>query len=481
MELVAGLVLEDGRTWADVATPWQVGDAQAILEPAVGDPLWHFLTRPRGGSKSTDLAAVLLAWLATQASAGARGYLAASDVDQAALVVDAAAGLVQRSPGLRQLVRVDARRFVSLASGAVVEALASDGASAYGLRPAFVVADEIAQWPGTRNARQVWAALVSAMGKVPGSRLVCLTSAGDPSHWSAKVLGEARRSPRWRVHEIGGPLPWVDAANLEAQRKLLLPSEYARLHENRWVSSEDALVSPDDLAACVAHTGHLPPQPGRLYVTTLDIGLKNDRTVSVVAHRDGDTVVVDRVDRWQGSRLRPVKLDVVEAHLLEVHAAYGGKVVADPWQGAQLCQRLRDRGLHVEEFVFSAQSVGRIAGDLFQALRQHRVALPDDEDLLDELGKVRLVPTNVPGQVRLDHLHGEHDDMAVATGLAVHHLAGLSMEPTINGWLMPPDLDDGLVDERDPWGTQMRADYEQVLAGDESERGTWEFQGWSPW
>lgn len=43
----------------------------------------------------------------------------------------------------------------------------------------------------------------------------------------------------------------------------------------------------------------------------------------------------------------------------------------------------------MHEFTFSATSVGRLALSLHQAIRGHRVALPYDETLLEELVAVR--------------------------------------------------------------------------------------------
>lgn len=456
MDLVASTRLEDGRLWGAVAADWQVDDARAILEPADGDPLWHFLTRPRGGSKSTDLAAVLIAWLVTDAAPGARGYLAAADSEQAELVVDAASGFVSRSPSLRSLVKVEASRIVSLTSGASVVAMAADGASAFGLRPHFVVADEIGQWPATRNARQMWTALLSAMGKVKGSRLVCLTSAGSPAHWSHKVIEEARKSKRWRVHEVPGPLPWADPANLAAQRALLRPSEYARLHLNEWTAAEDSLVNPDDLEACVTLDGPLPAVPGKRYVIALDLGVKNDRTIGAVCHGDrvgsdattGLRVSLDRMQAWQGSRKEPVRLEDVEEWAAEASRVYNGAaVVVDPWQAIGLAQRLRARGIVVTEFAFSAQSVGRLASTLALLLRNHMLALPRDEELLQELSSVRLRET-APGVVRLDHDSDGHDDRAVTLALAANELMSAPPAATFI-------FDDGtvIVETHEPHGT----------------------------
>ena len=275
LDLMAALVLEDGSRWGDVATEWQWDDAEAIF--AIDGPRWHYLTRPRGGSKTTDLAGASLAWLAAEAVPGARGYVFAADKDQAALLADAAAGFVDRTPELASRVEVGPWRLVAR-QGATVDIKAADGGGAFGLRPSFTVVDELSHWDDVRRLRRVWSAIVSGSHKVPGSRLVCLTSAGEPSHWSYGVLEEARRSPAWRVSEVPGPLPWVDPADLESQRPLLMPSEFERLHMNRWTAAEDRLVTADDLAACTGHTGPLDPVPGTRYVAGLDLGLRNDRT-----------------------------------------------------------------------------------------------------------------------------------------------------------------------------------------------------------
>jgi len=446
LDLIAALVLEDGRTWGSIAAPFQLDDVEAIFDP--DQPLWNFLTRPRGGSKSTDLAAVLLAWLVCFAAPGEHGYVIATDKDQGSFaVLDAISGLVGRTPALHGLVTVQANKVISR-SGAVVEVLSADGASTWGLRPAFIVCDELAQWPSTRNARNVWSALLSATGKMAGCRMVILTSAGEPSHWSHRVLTTALRSDRWRVNQVPGPLPWVDPANLAAQGQLLRESEYARLHLNVWTVAEDRLVTAEDLAAAAVLDGPLEPVAGRRYIVAVDLGLTNDRTVCVIAHAEpvdkewgaSKRVVVDRIARWRGTRQKPVTLAEVEAWLLEATTRYNrAKVVADPWQAAGLCQRLRQRSVIVEEFVFSATSVGRIGSGLHLALRNRLLHLPNDEDLLNELGNVRLKETT-PGVVRLDHDAGQHYDFAVACGLAVVSLQ-TAPAPTGGMHFFTPDAD----------------------------------------
>lgn len=248
-------------------------------------------------------------------------------------------------------------------------------------------------------------------------------SAGDPAHWSTCIIDGARGSARRRVSETPGPLPWADPDGLAEQRRPFPALAYARLHENRWTASEDRLVSADDLRACVTLDGPLKYDGQWSYVIGLDLSLKDDRTVMTVCHAErrnagGPLVVLDRIHVLQGTKARPVQLDDVERLAEQTSRAHGhARIRLDPWQGVGLAQRLRDRGISVEEWAFTAQSVGRLGQNLHMLLRDHRLALPDDADLLNELITMRL-RESAPGVYRLDHDSGRHDDRAVSLGLA---------------------------------------------------------------
>jgi hypothetical protein len=92
-------------------------------------------------------------------------------------------------------------------------------------------------------------------------------------------------------------------------------------------------------------------------------------------------------------------------------------IVADPWQLIGALQRLRDRGVDVTEWSFTSHRRARLGATLHTLLRDHRLALPPDQELLGELATVRLRET-APGVLRLDHDAGKHDDRAVSLGLA---------------------------------------------------------------
>jgi hypothetical protein len=424
LDIMTLLVLEDGKRWGETAADYQWQHAGAILDPGA-EPRQTWIELPRGARKTTDLAGLMLAVLYAQAPAMARIYVGASDLDQARELIDAASGLITRTPELEGIYKTGELEITCIKSGASVRALAAD-ASAMGKRAWMLILDEVTNWPETRKARRFWGVLMSGNRKIAGCRTVVITNAGDPQHWAWKRRETARESGHWRFFSLPGPLPWLTPADLEALRENAeTDSEYERLHLNKWVTSEDRLASRADLAACTVLPGPMPPIPGVTYVASLDIGIVNDRTVLAVLHAEetgaGRRVVLDSLDRWQGSKTAPVDLGEVRDTLIARCHQYRASAVVDPHQAVLIAQEARKAGVQVHEFTFNSMSVGRLALALHQAIRNHRVALPDDELLIDELIAVRLRKNSL-GVYRLDHDSGGHDDQAVTLALGVHWL-----------------------------------------------------------
>jgi phage terminase large subunit-like protein len=430
LDVLSGLILEDGRAWADVAEDIQWEDARAILDLDASTP-YHFLTRARGRSKTTDLAGIALVVMLTQARPGDRLYALAVDKAQGGLLVNAIRGFVQRTPGLAAVVRVGQYK-VTTPGDVVLEVLAADAAGTWGLCPAFLIVDEIAWWPETPTALQLWEASSTAMHKVPGSRMVVLTTAGDPTHFSYQIRARAERSRLWRLHEVPGPPPWADPARIEDERDSLTDASWQRLFMNIWTDSDDRFTNREDVMACLHHDGTLAPGARTDYTIGVDLGLVDDPTVAVVAHKeeesDPDTgaittvVVVDHIEVWAGSHDTPVPLAEVEAWLGDTAGRYNGaEIVMDSWQGAGMAQQLRTHGIVVTDITFTAQVNDHLARTMLPLLRGHRLALPHDDDLVDELVNLRIVERS-PGQYRIEHAPNRHNDRAIAIALAAQHL-----------------------------------------------------------
>ena len=453
LDIMFELVLEDGRPWGEVAVERQIDDVEAIFAKDGANK--HFITRPRGGSKTSDLAGIAVSWLRAGAPRRSRGYVVASNADQAAELIDAGAGFIDRTPQL-DVLRVENERIINDDNGAWARVLPASEAGAWGKRDThLLICDEFAQWPDTRGAKRVWVAVRTTVQKTPGCQLVILTSAGEPSHWSYPIFQNAETAEDWRVSQMPGPVPWQDPAELESIRQELIaqPSMYERLILNRWTAAEDRAISPEDYESaarpCIIHGAGRrvtllledfeDARPGVKYVIFVDIGTVNDATVIVVAHTEplstedetirGDRhgpkrLIIDRLDRWQGTKKAPVQLSQVEEHVAGLSAQFNkARVVADPMQFVGHLQNLNKRGVKAEEFTFGATTVGQVATSLVQTFRNQLIVIPDAPVLKDELLKVKLRESS-PGVTRLDHDRSSHDDQAVTLGMAAHTLIG---------------------------------------------------------
>ena len=125
--------------------------------------------RAKGFSKSRDVAGLSLVTLLTQFPAGAQGYIAASDAEQAGLLRQSMAEFVNSTPELQDRVKVDQRK-VSAPSGAELTVLAADSAGAHGLRPYWLVVDELANFPDTPRHHDFFSALWAGLPKVADGR-----------------------------------------------------------------------------------------------------------------------------------------------------------------------------------------------------------------------------------------------------------------------------------------------------------------------
>lgn len=431
--LLSLCVLENGERWGAAASPVQVSDALAVLDPDAAQGR-HWLGRPRGFSKTTDVAALALVVMLTQLPPGARCYAAAADRDQARLLLDALAGFVIRTPELAGAVVLDQYK-VTTRNNVVLEVISADAASAYGLRPYLLVMDELCQWPETRNARKVYEALSTSLPKVPSSRSVVITTAGSPGHWSRRIYDTALAESRfWRVSDVHDAPPWVDPAEIEAERRRLPESAFARLWRNEWAAAEDSAFRPEDVAACATLTGPLSPnaavQMGGGYVVACDLGWRNDRTVIVVAHAEEHKrrLIVDRLHVLQGSRKSEVDLLAVERLIDGLAAEFSASVVFDPAQAIAIRQSLSSRGVRCREHIFSATSNTRLALLMLELVRSHRLVMPNDDELISEFLNVRIVERG-PGLYRVDHDPDKHDDRVVAIGMCATEL----IQTTVGG------------------------------------------------
>lgn len=210
----------------------------------------------------------------------------------------------------------------------------------------------------------------------------------------------------------------------------LTASEWRRLILCEFAEGDDALTTPDDIAACIrAGSTALAPRTGVEYVGALDVGTRRDLTALVVGHTErreaGRVVVVDRVLYWRPKDNGPggrVDLSEVEAATLRLCREYRvTRLRFDRMQAEQLTANLARAGVRCDEFVFSSAGASRLARSLWGALRDHALELPDDDETRAEFLTTRLVETG-PGTVKIQNPPGAHDDIVTACGMLVADL-----------------------------------------------------------
>jgi hypothetical protein len=426
-EVLTGLVLETGETWGQAATQLQWEDARAVLarEPAARR---FWIGRTRGFSKTTDTAGfTIAAALGGLIPPGEKGFCAAADRDQAALVSEAVRGFVRRTEELHGVVLVERNEIKFPTVDVTVEVLSSDAPSAWGRRGWWWTVDEISSWPDTPSSHEFYDALSTAWPKVPECRVIIISTAGSPAHFSRKEFELAETEDAWRLSDSHDVAPWIDEATIQGEQRRLSEGTYGRLWQNRWTQAEDHLVSEANLRRCVTVTDWpADPKSNTKYVVGVDLATKYDSTAVCVAHtekRHGERhVLVDDMEVFAPRRGVEVSLAAVERRVEQLAKRYQPALVCfDPQNASLMLENLRARSVRCEEFKFTVPSNDRMTNALHVMLRDGLIDLPNDEALLDELLSVRVVETR-QGGLKVDTVPGKHDDQVDALGICVVRL-----------------------------------------------------------
>lgn len=264
-----------------------------------------FLSIARKNGKSGLIAALLLAHLVgPEAIQNAQLVSGAMSRDQASLVFNLAAKMVQLSPVLSDVVRIipSGKRLVGLPLNTEFRALAAEGKTAHGLSPVLAILDEIGQVRGPQS--DFVDAITTSQGAHAEPLLIAIsTQAATDADLLSVWLDDAAQSndPRIVSHVYTAPegcalddeAAWK-AANpalglfrslddlreqmAQAERMPSMENAARNLLLNQRVSTEAPFVSPDVWKAC----GSDPvPFEGPVFAG-LDLSARNDLTALVL-------------------------------------------------------------------------------------------------------------------------------------------------------------------------------------------------------
>jgi phage terminase large subunit-like protein len=384
---------------ASVGQPMVLADFQKqFLRDVYDNPAGTrraILSIARKNGKSGLIAGLLLAHLVgPEAKQNSQIVSGAMSRDQAALVFNLAAKMVQQSPKLSSLVKIipSGKRLIGLPLNVEYKALAADGKTAHGASPSLAILDEIGQVRGPQS--DFIDAITTSQGAHAEPLLIAIsTAAANDADLLSTWIDDARQSkdPRIVCHVYEAPAgcdlmdesAWR-AANpalgifrseddlreqmQQAQRMPSMENSARNLLLNQRVSTESPFISPDVWKACGAarQKSDTPVFDGPVFAG-LDLSARTDLTALVLVSQDDDGVWQVQSHFWtpeQGLQDRarrdraPYDVWVKQGHLRTTPGATVdyGHVAADMLE-------ILD-GLDVQSIAFDRWRIGELRREL---------------------------------------------------------------------------------------------------------------------
>lgn len=223
-------------------------------------------------------------------------------------------------------------------------------------------------------------------------------------------------------------LPWQTDAYYQEQAATLTPSEFARIHRNAWVTSTESYIDITWWDACQVDV--IPMTAETPQIVALDAGVTSDCFAMQAVTKRGAKTQCLRTQVWVPQQGKPLDFDAIEVEIAAYCEAHNVKeVVYDPYQLAQMAQRLRKRlkTTRVHEF----EQGGRRA-EADTALRQKimnrdiehtgdavlRIHMMNADSKSTDDSKLRLVKRHEQGKI----------DAAVALSMAAKRADELMLE-----------------------------------------------------
>lgn len=391
---------------------------------------------PRGNGKTHGDAGVGL-WRLLTGPTPQDIITAALDMDGADVMLDHARRMVRSHPELERAIEIRASSLLVPATGSRWTITSREHTASRGRHPTLVIYDEI----GWARDDELFASLLAGQASVADPLMLVTSTVGRRQSgplWTVKTLAEQGDDAVLWWYRTENLSPLVTAEFLARQKRILLPNQYAREHENAWVSAADSLTDAAQVDAAMS-TGWTEPARGdgaTEYVAFVDLGAVHDPTVVAIGHAEAGPIYIDRLVTMQGSREEPVQFEAVERIVRDLAARFRcGRIRVESWQGFASAQRLQALGLPVEIFTPTAKTNAEEWPVLAQHLAAGTIVLPPHPRLREEL--LNLTYDVGPQGVRVTDKGKVHQDHAVA----VRGVVAMVVQMGMVGAAMGPELE----------------------------------------
>ena len=427
--------------------PWQREITEGLFRAGVTQGL---VSCGRGNSKTTT--AGMWATYAAYGDGveGARVYVVAATMEQAALTFATVRRMVELSPELAGLSQIHQQKIVIPSTDSVIAPLPATANNLLGRDPSFVVVDELAVVPD-----DVYSSMALGLGKRENSLLVAISTAPvspDSAMWRLRELGLSDSDPAFYFKEFAAPAGcavddesvWA-AANpalddflsrqaLRSNLRTCREAEFRRYRLNQVVEDVGAWLE-FGMWERLAQPQEVPA--GARIVAGFDGSTSGDSTAIVCATLDPEPYVFvwglwSAPEGPQGKDWRVPRGEVSEA----VRALYDrfsvAELACDPaWWRSEIEQwSLLYPG--VVEFPF--HSVSRAApatGRAYSAIKQGLLTHDGNPELARHFRNATVRESSQGAVIQKFHKDSpRHVDLAVATVIALDRAAFHLSQPT---------------------------------------------------
>ena len=402
----------------EVAT-FQSCTARLDAPTAPAKEAWLICGRRAGKSFVLALVAVFLACFRSWQSHLAPGERAtilvlAADRRQAHVILRYVRALLTETPMLRRMLEAERAESFDLVNQVTIEIGTASFRTVRGYTIAAALCDELAFWPSDDSISpdyEILDAIRPGLATLPGSMLLCASSpyARKGALWDA-----------WKRHhgDKGDPsiLVW------QAPTRLMNPTvsqavvDAAMERDSESASAEWLAQFRTDLSAYVDRgvvercvdpdCVERPPERGIKYVAFVDpSGGSSDSMTLAVAHRDGESIVIDLVREM----VPPFSPASCVREFAEALKPYGVKRVhGDRYAGEWPREAFRKQGI---EYRPGALPKSELYQNLLPLLNTGAITLPDNRRMIAQLAGLERRVTRA-GKDSIDHGSTSHDDLA---------------------------------------------------------------------
>ena len=304
--------------------------------------------------------------------------------------------LLKYNPVLGQCATVKANEII-LTNGTIITAIPSEYKAAAGSRHSLVIYDEL--WGYSLESAERLFEELTPPPTEPNAWVLIGTTAGFTNESVVLENLYKRGLAGERIDEelelyVSNELtmfwseqprqPWQTQEYYDQQRRILRPTTFARLHENRWVTAESTFITPELWDTCTDPTliPLLPTKEKELYVG-VDAGIKHDTAAVVAVYREDNYLKLASHRIWKPSPDEPLNLEeTIEAHLRELYEQFDlVTILCDPYQLHRSIMTLKSAGIPIREFPQTSANTTRMGQAIFDLLNGKNLVVYPSDDL----------------------------------------------------------------------------------------------------